>query len=115
MPLIKLLLLNFILDHFELILVDQHAQTLHLHLEELNNQPKEQQKDNLLSKGLFSCITVQNFPMRSHQVLLHIKQCRWLNLAPTESFNTKIKAFRNQFCEVRNVEFFLYQLTHLYA
>ncbi|WP_198175102.1 hypothetical protein [Spirosoma arboris] len=79
-------------------------------LEELNNQPKEQQKDNLLSKGLFSCITAQNFPIRSHQVLLHIKQ-----LSPTKSFNAKIKSFRNQFCEVRNVEFFLYQLTHLYA
>ncbi|WP_310589110.1 hypothetical protein [Runella aurantiaca] len=40
--------------------------------------------------------------------------------ASAESFNrttdrAKIKAFRSQFRGVRNVEFFLYQLTQLYA
>ncbi|WP_256366049.1 transposase [Spirosoma sp. KCTC 42546] len=35
--------------------------------------------------------------------------------ASAESFNAKIKAFRAQFRGVRNVEFFLYRLTQLYA
>lgn len=35
--------------------------------------------------------------------------------ASAESFNAKIKAFRSQFRGVRNVEFFLYRLTKLYA
>ncbi len=35
--------------------------------------------------------------------------------ASAESFNAKIKAFRTQFRGVRNVEFFLYRLTQLYA
>ncbi|KAA0993914.1 transposase [Dyadobacter sp. UC 10] len=35
--------------------------------------------------------------------------------ASAESFNAKIKAFRAQFRGVRNVEFFLYRLTKLYA
>lgn len=35
--------------------------------------------------------------------------------ASAESFNAKVKAFRNQFRGVRNVEFFLYRLTQLYA
>jgi transposase len=35
--------------------------------------------------------------------------------ASAESFNAKIKAFRGQFRGVRNVEFFLYRLTQLYA
>ena len=35
--------------------------------------------------------------------------------ASAESFNAKIKAFRSQFRGVRNVEFFLYRLTQLYA
>lgn len=35
--------------------------------------------------------------------------------ASAESFNAKIKAFRAQFRGVRNIEFFLYRLTQLYA
>ncbi|MFV8342041.1 transposase [Flavobacterium sp. XS2P39] len=32
-----------------------------------------------------------------------------------ESFNAKIKAFRSQFRGVRNVTFFLFRLTNIYA
>ena len=35
--------------------------------------------------------------------------------ASAESFNAKIKAFRSQFRGVRNVEFFLFRLTKIYA
>uniref|UniRef100_UPI002623E345 ISAon1 family transposase n=2 Tax=uncultured Tenacibaculum sp. TaxID=174713 RepID=UPI002623E345 len=35
--------------------------------------------------------------------------------ASAESFNAKIKAFRAQFRGVRNVEFFLYRLTQIFA
>jgi transposase len=35
--------------------------------------------------------------------------------ASAESFNAKIKAFRSQFRGVKNMEFFLYRLTKIYA
>ncbi|WP_072766055.1 transposase [Arenibacter nanhaiticus] len=35
--------------------------------------------------------------------------------ASAESFNAKIKAFRAQFRGVKNVEFFLYRLTTIFA
>ncbi|WP_366187482.1 transposase [Flavobacterium ovatum] len=35
--------------------------------------------------------------------------------ASAESFNAKIKAFRNQFRGVRKVDFFLFRLTKLFA
>ncbi|MEW4922851.1 transposase [Algibacter sp. 2305UL17-15] len=35
--------------------------------------------------------------------------------ASAESFNAKIKAFRAQFRGVRNVDFFLYRLTTVFA
>ncbi|MFL0111175.1 transposase, partial [Tenacibaculum maritimum] len=35
--------------------------------------------------------------------------------ASAESFNAKVKAFRTQFRGVRNVEFFLYRLTQVFA
>ena len=36
-------------------------------------------------------------------------------IASFESFNAKIKAFRVQFRGVRNIEFFLFRLTNIYA
>ncbi|UMB62215.1 transposase [Lutibacter sp. A80] len=35
--------------------------------------------------------------------------------ASVESFNVKIKAFRSQFRGVKNVEFFLFRLTRIFA
>ena len=35
--------------------------------------------------------------------------------ASAESFNAKIKAFRTQFRGVRNIEFFLFRLTNIFA
>ncbi len=37
----------------------------------------------------------------------------WID--PGESFNAKTKAFRSQLRGVRNVEFFLFRLTNIYA
>lgn len=49
-----------------------------------------------------------------YQTILNYFDNRSTN-ASAESFNAKIKAFRSQFRGVRNVEFFLYRLTQLYA
>jgi transposase len=35
--------------------------------------------------------------------------------AAAESFNAKIKAFRSQFRGVRNINYFLFRLTKIYA
>ncbi|WP_438989605.1 transposase [Polaribacter sp.] len=35
--------------------------------------------------------------------------------ASAESFNAKIKTFRTQFRGVRNIEFFLFRLTNIFA
>lgn len=49
-----------------------------------------------------------------YQTILNYFDNRATN-ASAESFNAKIKAFRAQFRGVRNIEFFLYRLTQLYA
>lgn len=49
-----------------------------------------------------------------YQTILNYFDNRSTN-ASAESFNAKVKAFRSQFRGVRNVEFFLYRLTQLYA
>ena len=49
-----------------------------------------------------------------YQTILNYFDNRSTN-ASAESFNAKLKAFRSQFRGVRNIEFFLYRLTQIYA
>jgi hypothetical protein len=77
--LLKLLLPEIIVDYFELTSYQKGEEILHLYLRELNSTPKEYRDSKLSSKGFFEEITVQDFPIRGHQVYLHITRRRWLN------------------------------------
>ncbi|QNK63396.1 transposase [Pedobacter sp. PAMC26386] len=77
--LLSLLLPGFILENFELKSSRKEADVLHIDLEEINSVPTVLEKDKLESKGFFPTITVQDFPIRGHQVYFHIKRRRWLN------------------------------------
>jgi hypothetical protein len=77
--LIKLLLPEIIVDYFELTSYKKKEDILHLYLKEINSIPKEYRAFKLSSKGFFDEITVQDFPIRGHQVHLHITRRRWLN------------------------------------
>jgi hypothetical protein len=48
-------------------------------LEEKNYPECGPRKADLLSKGYFPSITLQDFPIRGHKVFLHVKRRRWLN------------------------------------
>jgi transposase len=64
--------------------------------------------------GFKSFNTVARSIENHYQTILNYFDNRSTN-ASAESFNAKIKAFRSQFRGVRNVEFFLYRLTRIYA
>ncbi len=77
--LLKLLLPTIIVEYFELTSYEKREEILHLYLKEVNSIPKEYRQYKLSSKGFFEEITVQDFPIRGHQVYLHITRRRWLN------------------------------------
>ena len=58
--------------------------------------------------------TIMNTIKINYDSILNYFERRSTN-AGAESFNAKIKAFRNQFRGVRKVDFFLYRLTKLFA
>jgi transposase len=64
--------------------------------------------------GFKSFNTVARSIENHYKTILNYFDNRSTN-ASAESFNAKIKAFRAQFRGVRNVKFFLYRLTQLYA
>jgi hypothetical protein len=77
--LLSIILPEGIENYFELINYTKSEEELHLYLEESNKQPEEFIKEKLTSKGFFSEVTIQDFPIRGMQVYLHIKRRRWLN------------------------------------
>lgn len=58
--------------------------------------------------------TVANSIQLNYRTILNYFQNRSTN-ASAESFNAKIKGFRSQFRGVKNVEFFLFRLTKIFA
>ncbi len=58
--------------------------------------------------------TISRSIQNHYQTILNYFDNRSTN-ASAESFNAKLKAFRTQFRGVRNIAFFLYRLTQIYA
>jgi transposase len=70
--------------------------------------------EKVRQSGFKSFNTVARSIENHYKTIINYFDNRSTNAA-AESFNAKIKAFRSQFRGVRNVEFFLYRLTQLYA
>jgi hypothetical protein len=79
LDLIKLLLPQFVVDHFDLIKSSKETEVLHLFFEERNIPPQEESGRVLISKGFHKEVTIQDFPLRGNTVFLHVKRRRWLD------------------------------------
>jgi len=79
LPLIELILPDFIIQNYLLTHVKKSAERYHVYLEEKNYDENDPRRADLLSKGYFPTITLQDFPIRGHKVFLYVKRRRWLN------------------------------------
>ena len=70
--------------------------------------------DQVEKSGFKSFNTIMNTISLNYETILNYFDNRSTNAA-AESFNAKIKAFRSQFRGVRNVEYFLFRSTKIYA
>ena len=70
--------------------------------------------DKVEKSGFKSFATIMNTIRINYDGIINYFENRSTN-ASAESFNAKIKAFRAQFRGVRNVEYFLFRLTQIYA
>ncbi|WP_240643087.1 transposase [Sinomicrobium pectinilyticum] len=59
--------------------------------------------------------TIANSIILNYKSILNYFRNRSTNSSAESSFSAKIKAFRAQFRGVKNVEFFLYRLTTIFA
>ena len=77
--LLKVLLPELLVTHFDIVSHQTREKVLHLYFEEKKDVPKEFSSEIVISHGFHKEITIQDFPIRGKEVYLHIKRRRWLN------------------------------------
>ena len=77
LELLKLILPEFLVEHFDLVNSVIEEEKMHLFFEERNSVPNKDNERIVVSKGFLNEVTIQDFPLRGKLVYLHIKRRRW--------------------------------------
>jgi hypothetical protein len=81
----KLVLPLEVLDHFAIVEIERTETEIHIYLDELMKE--ELQSDlHFESKGFIAPVTITDFPIRDHKVLLILRRRRWLDIRTGKSF-----------------------------
>ena len=74
-----------VLDHFAIVEIESTETEIHIYLDELMKE--ELQSDlHFESKGFIAPVTITDFPIRDHKVLLILRRRRWLDIRTGKSF-----------------------------
>lgn len=84
LELLKLILPEFLVVHFDLVASDKEDEVMHLYFEERNIVPIKDNRRILIAHGFYKSITIQDFPLRGNTVYLHVKRRRWLDKSTQE-------------------------------
>lgn len=79
LDLLKLILPEFLVNHFDLVKNTKNGEVMHLYFEEQNRPPEEVNNRILIAHGFHKQITIQDFPLRGNKVYLHVRRRRWLD------------------------------------
>ena len=78
-----------ILDYFLISGVEQISKEIYISLDEKMN-PELSKDLHFESKGFMAAVSVTDFPIRAHKVILKIRRRRWTDLRTGKSFNIPI-------------------------
>ncbi len=84
LDLLKLILPEFLINHFDLVNNTKNGEVMHLYFEDQKVVPKEEVNRTLIAHGFHKEVTIQDFPLRGNTVYLHVKRRRWLDKATKE-------------------------------
>ena len=78
-----------ILEYFTIVGVEQTATEIYIGLDE--KMTSELQQDvHIESKGFMDAVSVTDFPIRDHKVILRIRRRRWIDTRTGKSFSIPI-------------------------
>ncbi|MDR2120385.1 MAG: hypothetical protein LBP64_05870 [Tannerella sp.] len=66
-----------LIDYFDLVSLEENAETLHLYLDERNVIPGEYESIELSPNGFYPESMIKDFPLRDKKVILHVRRRRW--------------------------------------
>ena len=78
-----------ILDYFTIAGIEQSETEIHIKLDEKMSQELSDDV-NFDSKGFMEAVSVTDFPIRDHKVILHIRRRRWTDIRTGKSFTIPI-------------------------
>ena len=78
-----------ILDHFSIVGISQTSTEIHISLDE-KMHPELSKDVHFESKGFMEAVSVTDFPIRDHKVILKIRRRRWTDTRTGKSFSIPI-------------------------
>ena len=78
-----------ILDYFTIVGVEQTESEIHISLDEKVN-PELSGDVHFESKGFMEAVSVTDFPIRDHKVILRVRRRRWTDTRTGKSFSMPI-------------------------
>lgn len=78
-----------ILDYFSIVGIEQSSTEIHISLDE-KMDPELSKEDHFESKGFMAAVSVTDFPIRDHKVILKIRRRRWTDTRTGKSFSIPI-------------------------
>lgn len=78
-----------ILDYFSIVGIEQTTGEIHISLDEKMN-PELGNDAHFKSKGFMEAVSVTDFPIRDHKVILKIRRRRWTDTRTGKSFSIPI-------------------------
>ena len=85
----SIVLPSHILDYFSIVGIDQTSTAIHISLDEKMN-PELSKDTHFESKGFMEAVSVTDFPIRDHKVILKIRRRRWTDTRTGKSFSIPI-------------------------
>lgn len=90
----RLVFPNEVLDHFDIVKIeteesDIDAMSMTFYLDEKMN-PYLQKSEEFESKGFMEAVSITDFPIRDHKVVLKLRRRRWKNTETGETFVDRI-------------------------
>ena len=78
-----------ILEYFSIVGIEQNSTEIHISLDEKMN-PELSNDVHFESKGFMEAVSVTDFPIRDHKVILKIRRRRWTDTRTGKNFSIPI-------------------------
>lgn len=85
----RIVLPSQILEYFSIAGIEQNSTEIHISLDERMN-PELSNDIHFESKGFMDAVSVTDFPIRDHKVILKIRRRRWTDTRTCKSFSIPI-------------------------